>query len=86
MITFVVQNKHLGMEEVCEFLRPFLNYSIIRMPASATFHSFVRNLVSSMASVCCSFPTEAIPVIKLLMGRVKYFPCQKAEVSNSYFQ
>ncbi|KAL3526395.1 hypothetical protein ACH5RR_011051 [Cinchona calisaya] len=76
---FMVKNKHLGMTEVCDFLRPFLNYSIIRMPVLESFRSFVTSLVSSMASLTCSFPSEAIPLIKLLMGCLRFFPRQDAK-------
>lgn len=81
VVMFLLQNKHIGMVEICEFLRPFLNYSIIRMQVSATFSSFVRNLVSSISSLSCSFPKEAVHLIKLLIGCIKYFPCRDAEVS-----
>lgn len=80
--TFMVKNKHLGMTEVCDFLRPFLNYSIIQMPVLDSFRSFVSSLVSSMVSLSCSFPPEAIPVIKLLMGCLKFFPRRDSKVSG----
>jgi len=68
VLLFMSQNKRLGMVEVCEFLRPFLNYSIMRIPFSDLSSSlFVRHLISSMASLCCLFPHEAMPVLELLM-------------------
>ncbi|KAA8530205.1 hypothetical protein F0562_004914 [Nyssa sinensis] len=87
VLLFMVHNKRLGMVEACGFLRPFLNFSILRIPFSALSSSFARNLISAIASLCCSFPVEAIPVIKLLMGCFKYFPCKNAEDfrSISYF-
>ncbi|CAK9161769.1 unnamed protein product [Ilex paraguariensis] len=86
VLIFIVQNKQLGMVEVCEFLRPFLNFVFIRMPFLSSLASVARNLISSMASVCCSFPREAIPLIKLLTGCLKYFHCKDAEdFSNSSF-
>ncbi|KAI7734388.1 hypothetical protein M8C21_024541, partial [Ambrosia artemisiifolia] len=75
----VRQNKDLGMEGVCEFLRPFLNFLVIQMLSSATTSSFARNLLSSIASLCCSFPQDAIPVFKLLMRCCKYIQCNSAE-------
>lgn len=79
VILFMLENRQLGMLEVCQFLRPFLNYTIVRIPVSPYFSSFLRNLVSSMASVCSSFPGDAIPVLKLLMGCVRFFQCRVAE-------
>jgi len=81
VLIFIMQSKNLGTVEVCDFLVPFLNYSIVRMPSSVSVSSFIRNLVSSLAGLCCSIPLEAIPVIKLLIGRLKFFPCDNAEVS-----
>ncbi|WMV17572.1 hypothetical protein MTR67_010957 [Solanum verrucosum] len=79
VLIFIMQSKNLGTVEVCDFLVPFLNYSIVRMPSSVSVSSFIRNLVSSLAGLCCSIPLEAIPVIKLLIGRLKFFPCDDAE-------
>lgn len=81
VITFMVKSKHLGMEDVCEFLRPFLYYLIIKVSITRSYTLFMRNLVSSLASFCCLFPREAIPVFKLLIGCLKYFTCKNAEVS-----
>ncbi|KAK4712605.1 hypothetical protein R3W88_007118 [Solanum pinnatisectum] len=79
VLIFIMQSQNLGMVEVCDFLVPFLNYSIVRMPSSVPVSSFIRSLVSSLAGLCCSIPLEAIPVIKLLIGRLKFFPCDNAE-------
>ncbi|XP_060192465.1 protein RST1 isoform X2 [Lycium barbarum] len=79
VLIFIMQSKYLGMVEVCEFLIPFLNYSIVRMPSSVSISSFIRSLMSSLAGLCCSIPGEAIPVMKLLIGRLKFFPCDNAE-------
>ncbi|KAJ0711363.1 hypothetical protein HanOQP8_Chr09g0323011 [Helianthus annuus] len=79
VLLFITQNRHLGMEGVCEFLRPFLNFLVIQMSSSATTSSFARNLLSSIASLCCSFSQDAIPVFKLLMGCFKYIRCNSAE-------
>lgn len=81
VLIFIMQSKHLGMVEVCEFLEPFLNYSIVRMPSSVSVSSFIRSLLSSLAGLCCSIPLEAVPVITLLIGRLKFFPCNNADVS-----
>lgn len=86
VLIFIMQSKHLGMVEVCEFLVPFLNYSIVRMSSSVSVSSFIRSLMSSLAGLCCSIPREAIPIIKLLIGRLKFFPCDNAEVSVLYMQ
>ncbi|KAK4417800.1 protein RST1 [Sesamum alatum] len=79
VIIFMTKCKHLGMEAVCDFLGPFLNYSIIKVPTSSPGSAFVRNLMSTMAAFCCSFPLEAVPIIRLLTGRLKYFPSNNAE-------
>ncbi|KAK6155216.1 hypothetical protein DH2020_009464 [Rehmannia glutinosa] len=79
VIIFITKGKHLGMEAVCDFLGPFLSYSIIKAPISSSGSTFVRNLVSTMAALCCSFPQEAIPIIKLLTERLKFFSCKNAE-------
>lgn len=82
VLLFMMQNKRLGMEEVCEFLRPFFNFSILRMPFSNSMSSlFVKQLVPSVASLCCSFPTDALPVFKLLISCLEYFPRKNSSVS-----
>ncbi|KAL8475410.1 hypothetical protein ACS0TY_028171 [Phlomoides rotata] len=79
VVMFIMKCKHLGMDVVCDFLGPFLNYTIIKAPILSSGSTFMRILVSSVAAFCCSFPQETIPIIKLLMGRLKYFPCKNAE-------
>ncbi|KAL1537101.1 protein RST1 isoform X1 [Salvia divinorum] len=79
VVLFIIKCKYLGMEAVCEFLGPFLNYSVIQMPISGSCSTYLRNLVSTMAAFCCSSPEETIPIIKLLTGRLKYIPCKNAE-------
>ncbi|XP_031286525.1 protein RST1-like isoform X1 [Pistacia vera] len=75
VLLFMTQTKQLGMVEVCEFLRPFFNFSILRIPFSDSLSTlFVRQLVTSVSSICCSFPNDAMPVFKLLIGCLKYFP------------
>ncbi|KAE8021495.1 hypothetical protein FH972_007379 [Carpinus fangiana] len=80
VLLFMAQNKQLGMVEVCEFLRPFLNYSILRIPFSDSSSSlFARHLISSMASLCCLFPDEAMQVLELLMKCIKYLARRNLE-------
>lgn len=78
---FIMKCKHIGMEAVCEFLNPFFNYSVMGVPVSSSCSRYLRNLVSTMMAFCCSSPEEAIPIIKLLTGHLKYIPCKNAEVS-----
>ncbi|KAG6793475.1 hypothetical protein POTOM_002684 [Populus tomentosa] len=87
VLLFLGQNRRLGMVEICEFLRPFLNFSILRVPFSNSSSSlFARQLISSMASFCCSFPDEAIPVLKLLIGCLKHASLKNSdELKNSYY-
>ncbi|KAL5864319.1 hypothetical protein ACOSQ3_001833 [Xanthoceras sorbifolium] len=85
ILQFMVRNKQLGMVEVCEFLRPFFNFSIIRIPFSDALSSlFVRQLVSSVASLCCSFPDDAVPVFMLLIGCLKYFPQKNLDEHKNF--
>ncbi|XP_058778644.1 protein RST1-like isoform X1 [Vicia villosa] len=80
LLLFMLQNKHLGMVQVCEFLKPLLDFSIIRLLGSESpSSSFGLQLVSSMASFCCSCPSESMPVLKLLMGCLKYLPHETSE-------
>nr|CAD1842905.1 unnamed protein product [Ananas comosus var. bracteatus] len=75
VLVFVVENRSAGIEEILGFLRPFVLFSVIRKPPS----SFARDLISSMASLVCSFPAEAIPFLKLLTDSLKYFPRNSRE-------
>lgn len=72
----------MGMEEVCDFLRPFLNFVVIQMSSSVTMSLLVRNLLSSVASLCCSFPEDSLPLFKMLMRCCKFIRCNSAEVSE----
>lgn len=82
VLLFFGQNRRSGMVEICEFLRPFLNFWILRVPFSNSSSSlFARQLISSMASFCCSFPDEAIPVLKLLIGCLKHASHKNSDVS-----
>ncbi|GAV70241.1 DUF3730 domain-containing protein [Cephalotus follicularis] len=75
VLLFMAQSRCLGMGKVCEFLRPFINFSILRIPFSDYSSSlFVRQLLSSMASLSCSYPENALPILKLIMGCLDYFP------------
>ncbi|KAE8651262.1 protein RST1 isoform X2 [Cucumis sativus] len=77
---FMVQNKSLGMEAVCKFLSPFVNYSILKTQFSDSSSSlFARNLMSSIMSVCCSYPHEAMPILALLIQSLKYVPRRTLE-------
>ncbi|KAL9292968.1 Protein RST1 [Arabidopsis thaliana] len=78
---FVMHNRRLGMVGVCEFLEPFLNFTILRIPLSDSSSSlFARELISSMASLCCSSRHEALPIFRLLMRCLKYIPGNNLEV------
>ncbi|XP_010248610.1 PREDICTED: protein RST1 [Nelumbo nucifera] len=79
VLLFIVQNKRLGVAEVCKFLGPFLNFSVLRIPFSDSSSLFTRQLILSVASLSCSFPSEAVPVVKLLTGCLKFFPRNNAE-------
>lgn len=82
VLLFMTQTKQLGMVQVCEFLKPFFNFSILRIPFSDSLSAlFARQLVTSVSSICCSFPSDAMPLFKLLIGCLKYFPHRNSEVS-----
>ncbi|KAG8502742.1 hypothetical protein CXB51_000661 [Gossypium anomalum] len=83
VLLFMAKNKGLGMVEVCEFLRHFLIYSILRMNASdSSLFLFARQLITSMASFCCSIPNQALPIFKALIHFLKYFPLKSLEFYN----
>ncbi|XP_057947860.1 protein RST1 isoform X1 [Malania oleifera] len=86
VLLFITENKRFGMTEVCEYLRPFLNFSILRIPFSSESSSsfFVRTLIASMASLCCSLTSDAMPIFKLLIGCSRYYPCRSAEVFRNF--
>ncbi|XP_058188186.1 protein RST1 isoform X3 [Rhododendron vialii] len=79
VLLFIAQNKRFGMVEVCDFLRPFMYFLIIRKPYSASLSMFPKDLITSMVSMCCSFPLEALPLIKLLVGCLKSFTAVEAD-------
>ncbi|XP_073296090.1 protein RST1 [Primulina huaijiensis] len=79
VVLFILKCKHLGMEAVCEFLGPFLNYLVVKVPVMGHSSAFVRSLFSTILAFCCSFPQEAIPIVNLLSERLKYFSCKNAE-------
>lgn len=82
ILLFMVQNKQLGMVEVCEFLRPLFKFSILRIPFSDSLSSlFVRQLVSSVLSLSCSYPDDTLPIFKLVIGSLKYFQQKESDVS-----
>ncbi|KAJ8775089.1 hypothetical protein K2173_020093 [Erythroxylum novogranatense] len=87
VLLLMAQNRELGMVEVSEFLRPFLSFSILLVPFSDLSASlFLRELISSMASFCCSYPCEAIPVLKLLARSISYLPHKNLdELRNSSY-
>ncbi|GLU02102.1 hypothetical protein SLE2022_193690 [Rubroshorea leprosula] len=83
VLLFISQNKQ--SVEVCEFLRPFLNFSILRIPFSdSSSYLFARQLVSSIASLCCTFPNEAMPIFRLLTNCLNYFPRRSLEESRNF--
>ncbi|XP_058102922.1 protein RST1 isoform X2 [Magnolia sinica] len=79
VLLFISQNMSMGFARISEFLRPFLMFSVLRIPFSVSSSSFVKQLISSMASVSCSFPLEGMLIIKLLAGCLKYFPRNNPE-------
>ncbi|XP_044502428.1 protein RST1 isoform X3 [Mangifera indica] len=85
VLLFMTQTKQLGMVQVCEFLKPFFNFSILRIPFSDSLSAlFARQLVTSVSSICCSFPSDAMPLFKLLIGCLKYFPHRNSEGHKSF--
>ncbi|GAA0184312.1 hypothetical protein LIER_31600 [Lithospermum erythrorhizon] len=79
VLAFVTQSSHARIEEICEFLRPFLNYAIVQVTVSVSFLSFLQKLIPAMSSLCCSLPGKSIPIIKFLMSSLKFFPCKNSE-------
>ncbi|GJR02144.1 armadillo-like helical domain-containing protein, partial [Tanacetum coccineum] len=60
--------------------RPFSNFVVIQMSSSATMSLFARNLLSSVASLCCSFSEDSLPVFKMLTRCCKFIRCNSAEL------
>ncbi|XP_028554713.1 protein RST1 isoform X1 [Dendrobium catenatum] len=79
VLLFIVRNKYLGINEVVRFLRPFIVFSMIWKSSSACVYFFSRNLISAIASLSCSFPLEAISILKLLTDCLKYLPLTNQE-------
>ncbi|XP_065012518.1 protein RST1-like isoform X1 [Musa acuminata AAA Group] len=76
VLLFIVQSKSLGMETVSGFLRPFLLFSVLRTSSSS---SFTRDLISSVASFSCSFPSQSIGILNLLVGCTRHLPLANEE-------
>ncbi|KFK33679.1 hypothetical protein AALP_AA5G045700 [Arabis alpina] len=82
---FVMRSRRLGMVRVCEFLEPFLNYTILHNSlADSSSSLFVRELVSSMASLCCSCRHEALPLFRLVIRCLKYIPGRNLEDNRNF--
>ncbi|KAK9113672.1 hypothetical protein Syun_020469 [Stephania yunnanensis] len=80
VLFFLVHNVKLGaLVQVCGFLRPFLNFVVLRMCSNGSSRSFAKRLVSSMASLSCSLTSEGLTILKLLMQCLKYLPCKSKE-------
>lgn len=86
MLLFIVQNKTIGFAKTLKFLQPFLTFSVLKIPFSISSSAFARQLISSLAALSCSFPSEAVPIIKVAMGCLKYFPHRNVEVSALVFE
>lgn len=84
VLLFMAQNKHYGMVEVCEFLRPFLTFSILQAPFSDSSSLFVRQLMSSIASFCCTSPNEAMPILRILVSCLKIWPRKNLEECRNF--
>ncbi|KAK8939850.1 hypothetical protein KSP40_PGU020876 [Platanthera guangdongensis] len=84
VLLFIVRNKSLGINEVVRFLRPFIMFSVMWKPTSCTYF-FSRNLISEIASLSCSFPLEAIIILKFLTKCLKYFPSTNEKVATLNF-
>lgn len=74
VLLFIDYNRTVGMESVMRFLRPFFMFAVIHKPA------FARHLISSVASLACSFPSEATSIIEVLRESLKFFPCTNERV------
>ncbi|XP_012483835.1 protein RST1 [Gossypium raimondii] len=85
VLLFMAKNKGLGMVEVCEFLRHFLIFSILRMNVSdSSLFLFARQLITSMASFCCSIPNQALPIFRTLIHCLKHFPLKSLEETRNF--
>ncbi|GAB2229778.1 hypothetical protein Drorol1_Dr00014033 [Drosera rotundifolia] len=80
VLLFVAHCRQYGMKKVCKFLRPLLTFSILRVPfLDAPSYAFTRRLVSSLASLACTFPSEAMPLLMLLNDCLGYCQCKSAK-------
>ncbi|KAK8993627.1 hypothetical protein V6N11_007854 [Hibiscus sabdariffa] len=85
ILLFMMKNKGLGMVEVCEFLLPFLNFSILRTDFSdSSSFLFARQLISSISSFCCSIPDQALVAFRSLINCLKYFPLKSLEETRNF--
>jgi len=84
VLLFIAHNRTVGMEAVTRFLRPFFMFTVIHKPISVTSSAFGRDLISAVASLSCSFPTEAISIIKLLTECLKFSPCTNEVVTTVF--
>lgn len=80
VLLFTVHNNSAGMGAVSLFLRPFLLFSIIRIPFLASLDTFIRDLISSLASLSCCLPSEGVDILRLITGCLKYFRHNNQEV------
>ncbi|CAN0875161.1 Protein RST1 [Linum grandiflorum] len=86
VLMFMAKDRGLGMVDACEFLRPLLNFSVLSLPFSDSLSSlFARRLISSMASFCCSFPDDGIPILRLLVGGLKFLQRETSDDLKAYY-
>ncbi|KAL5725459.1 hypothetical protein ACHQM5_008601 [Ranunculus cassubicifolius] len=79
VLLFIVKSKEkLGLVKVLGFLKPFLSFAVLGIPFEKCNSSFVKRLVTSIASLCCVFPLDAVPIIELLTECLMYFPRKTA--------
>ncbi|XP_010555953.1 PREDICTED: protein RST1 [Tarenaya hassleriana] len=75
VLLFMAHKRRFGIVGVCEFLEPFVKFAILRIPFTDSASSlFLRELISSIASLCCSFRHEVLPVFRLFICCLKYIP------------
>ncbi|KAJ8452165.1 hypothetical protein Cgig2_016746 [Carnegiea gigantea] len=79
IVLFVVHSKQHGIQEVCEYLKPLVTFSILRGCSSGSFPSFWRLLISSLVSLYCSLLDEANPLFEMLISCLRCFPCGSIE-------
>ena len=80
VIFFILQNTSGNMEVVLEFIRPFVIFSILSIQSSVRYSTFSKDMMSDLASLCCSLSTEALGIVRLLTGCLRYFPMESDEV------